>query len=323
VLEHCPGPEPPTSSNWEMTLLETTVLPAALSAPLDRPLYIDSFLQRWDGNTRISYGDDLAMFCRWVDAMGFDIFAVRRPHLELYMRYLADERGNCPSTVHHRMGTLRLFYEIALDDDLVAKNPARLLKLPKIRRDDNEKVHLDRNEMQAVARAAYDSSPVDYGLVVIMGYTGLRVSEACSLDVKDVLSYSRGHRVMQFVQKGGGLAVVPQPAVVMRAIDAAVAGRDVGPLLTRRDGSRMTRRSADRVVKRVARAAGITMTVSPHTFRHSMIVNAIDAGVPIREVQLAARHADISTTIGIYDRGRRNLDTHAAHTLAAYLGAVA
>lgn len=307
-------------------MLDATVLSSAalaLPASIDREFYFESFLQRWDGNTRISYRADLAIFARWCDTLGLDVFAVRRPHLELYMRHLADERGNCPSTVHHRLGTLRLFYEIALDDDLVTKNPARLLKLPKVRRDDNTKVHLDRDELQAVCRQAYLASPVDYALVVIMGYTGLRVSEACSLDVENVLSYSRGHRVMLFTEKGGGQAVVPQPAVVMRAIDAVAADRAEGPLLLRRDGSRMVRHSAAKICARVARKAGITMKVTPHTFRHSMIVNAINAGVPLREVQLAARHADISTTIAIYDRGRRNLDTHASHTLAAYLGAVA
>lgn len=64
------------------------------------------------------------------------------------------------------------------------------------------------------------------------------------------------------------------------------------------------------------------MIVSPHTLRHGAIANAIDAGIPIRDVQLMARHRDISTTITIYDKGRFNLDTHASHGLAAYLGAV-
>lgn len=306
-------------------MLNGTVLsavPQSMSS-IDREFYVESFLQRWDGNTRVSYRSDMDIFLKWCDRTGFDVFAVRRPHLEMYMRHLAEDRHNCASTIRHRMGTLKLFYEIALDDDLVTKNPARLLKLPKDKRDTNTKVHLDRNELQAVCRQAYDSSPVDYALVVIMGYNGLRVSEVCSLDVTNVLGYSRGHRVMTFTQKGGAQAVVPQPAVVMRAIDAVVDGRTAGPLLLRRDGSRMVRQSAAKVCTRVAKHAGIAMRVTPHTFRHSMIVNAIDAGVPLREVQIAARHADISTTIGIYDRGRRNLDTHAAHTLAAYLGAVA
>lgn len=290
---------------------------------LDLEMFVESFLQRWEGNTALSYRDDLRMFLAWCARLGMGPFALRRQHLELYAKYLREERGNAASTIAHRLGTLNTFYEIALDDDLVRKNPMRMVKLPKVRRDLHTKVALTRSEMQAVAKHAYDSSPVDYALVVIMGYTGLRVSEVCSLDVETVLDYSKGHRVMTFVQKGGEVVSVPQPAVVARAIDRVVDGRTSGPLLLRRDGSRMTRTSADRVVKRLARKAGITMTVSPHTFRHTFAVCSIDAGVPLREVQLSLRHRDISTTVAIYDRGRANLDTHASHTLAAFLGAVA
>ncbi|MGN7133878.1 tyrosine-type recombinase/integrase [Rhodococcoides corynebacterioides] len=304
-----------------------TRLPApAATETLDRfdvDLFVASFLSRYDGKTRERYTADLCRFLEWCDRHHLSPFQLRRQHLEVYAKYLAEERGNCPTTVAHRLGTLRLFYELAVDDDLIIKNPTRLLRIPKRRRVVGEKIHLNRAEMQAVARAAYDSSPVDYALVVIMGYTGMRVSEVCSLDVEHVLSFSKGHRVMEFVQKGGDIATVPQPPVVMRAIDAVIAGRTSGPLLLRRDGTRMTRRSADRVVKRVARVAGIAMTVSPHTFRYSFCVNSIDAGVPLREVQVSMRHKDISTTISVYDRGRANLDTHASHTLAAYLGAVA
>jgi len=49
-----------------------------------------------------------------------------------------------------------------------------------------------------------------------------------------------------------------------------------------------------------------------------MITNALDAGVPLRDVQIAARHADPRTTVG-YDRARENLDRHAIHALTAYL----
>ncbi|WP_037162462.1 tyrosine-type recombinase/integrase [Rhodococcoides fascians] len=306
-----------------MTAALDITIPHTGRDALSLDLFCEAFLMRWDGNTQISYRDDLKMYRRWCDGHGLHVFDARRQHIEVYMRYLADERRNSPSTISHRIGTLRLFYEIALDDDCITKNPARLLKMPKIRQVVGEKIHLDRNEMQAVCHQAYESSATDYALLVIMGYTGLRVSEACSLDVENVTSYSQGHRIMQFVQKGGEIAVAPQPPVVMRAIDRAIGDRKTGALLLRRDGTRMTRHSADRVAKRIVRKTGIQMNVSPHTFRHSFCVNAIDAGVPLREVQLAMRHADISTTIRIYDRGRRNLDTHASHSVAAYLGAVA
>lgn len=71
------------------------------------------------------------------------------------------------------------------------------------------------------------------------------------------------------------------------------------------------------MVTTICRHAGITKHISPHSLRHS-ITNALDAGVPLRDVQIAARHADPRTTVG-YDRARENLDRHAVHALTAYL----
>jgi hypothetical protein len=53
--------------------------------------------------------------------------------------------------------------------------------------------------------------------------------------------------------------------------------------------------------KRLARRAGITERISPHSLRHSFITAALDAGVPLRDVQEAASHADPRTTMR-YDR---------------------
>jgi len=55
------------------------------------------------------------------------------------------------------------------------------------------------------------------------------------------------------------------------------------------------------MVRRVARRAGITKPVGPHTLRHAFITAALDAGVSLRDVQEAASHADPRTTMR-YDR---------------------
>jgi integrase/recombinase XerD len=52
-------------------------------------------------------------------------------------------------------------------------------------------------------------------------------------------------------------------------------------------------------VRRVAARAGITKTVGPHTLRHAFVTAALDAGVPLRDVQEAASHADPRTTIWV------------------------
>ena len=88
------------------------------------------------------------------------------------------------------------------------------------------------------------------------------------------------------------------------------------------DGRRLDRHGAGRIVRKTARHAGLVKAVTPHTLRHSFITAALDAGVPLREVQEAASHADPRTTMR-YDRARGSLDRHATYIGAAHVAAAA
>jgi site-specific recombinase XerD len=55
--------------------------------------------------------------------------------------------------------------------------------------------------------------------------------------------------------------------------------------------------AAGRIVRRVTHRAGISKKVGPRTLRHAFITAALDAGVPLRDVQEAASHADPRTTM--------------------------
>ncbi|WP_431840633.1 tyrosine-type recombinase/integrase [Gordonia hongkongensis] len=299
--------------------------PCALSLA-DVDLYVESFLARWESpGTRNTYRQDLTAWLMWCHLNNkHPISDASRPLIEIWMRWLRDERGNAPITIYHRVGTLSQFFELALDDDLVTKNPCRLVRRPRATPRPDARIALTRDEMQRLIAAAAASSPADHALILLMGMCGLRVSEACGLDVGDCHEIAKAHRCVRFVGKGNKPATVPMPPAVQRAVDAAIGDRTEGPLIVRRDGTRMTRRSADRVVKRCAKAAGITaVTVSPHTLRHTFVVGALDAGASPRTVQLSARHADVSTTLSTYDRGRQVLDNHAAYIVAGYFGSAA
>ena len=101
-----------------------------------------------------------------------------------------------------------------------------------------------------------------------------------------------------------------------------LAERVTGPLFLGANGARMDRSAANRTVKRLARRAGITKRISPHSLRHSFITAALDAGVSRRDVQEAASHADPRTTMR-YDRARQSLDLHATYIVAAFVAGAA
>jgi integrase/recombinase XerD len=301
-----------------MTTAHATAMPASgqLTA-LDAEFYIEAFLARWDSpNTRAAYRADIETLQCWCTEHGLDLFSLHRIHLEMFMRYLVDERGNSVNTVLHRIGTIGQFYELAVDDGLCAKNPTRLLRLPKRPPTDATDKALSPRDYERLVWAAAESTPADYALVLTMGMCGLRVTPACSLDVETATVIDQAHRMFVFTDKGGETAAVPQPPAVVQAVDRAIGDRTTGPLFLRRDGSRMTRRSAARVVDRLGKAAGIAQHVTPHTLRHTFVVTSLANGAPLEAVALSVGHKDSSTTFRHYGRKRIPNNQHTAYSVA-------
>ena len=285
-------------------------------------LMVDGFLARYDSpQTRTAYAGDLALWRSWCATHGLDPLTVERAHIEFFARHLQVERGNSKASVNRRLVCLRSFYRTLAHDRVIAHSPAENVRLPKVSRDRSQYTSVSRGELSAMLRAADASCPTDSALLAVMGLLGLRVSEACSLDVDSADRYEMGHRMLDFTGKGGRPVAVPLPPSIARRFDAARGDRSAGPLLLRRDGSRMTRRSADRVVKRIAGAAGVDKSVSPHDLRAAAITLALESGVSLREVQRGiGRHADARQTEW-YDRSVMNLDRHPAYQMTSYVAA--
>ena len=155
----------------------------------------------------------------------------------------------------------------------------------------------------------------------MLALNGLRVSEATGANIEN-LGVERGHRTPVVTRKGGKIVTIPLAPRTSRAIDLALGQRVDGPIFFTPDGQRLDRHGAARVVRRVAVRAAITKPVGPHTLRHAFITAALDAGVPLRDVQEAASHADPRTTMR-YDRARGSLDRHATYIVAAYVAGAA
>jgi site-specific recombinase XerD len=81
----------------------------------------------------------------------------------------------------------------------------------------------------------------------------------------------------------------------------------------------MDRQAATRRLTALARASRMRMPpLHPHMLRHTFVTTSFNAGVDLRDVQIAPRHADPRTTMR-YDRARNQLDRHPNYILAAYM----
>jgi integrase/recombinase XerD len=256
---------------------------------------------------------DLRDFHAWCARISIGLLAVRRGHIEAYIRAL-EEAGRSRATVARRLATLAGFYRYAVQEGALPHSPATHIRRPSVARD-SQTLGLDREEAVRFLATAQDASARDHALACLLTLNGLRVSEACAADVVD-LGVERAHRVLAVVGKGGQRTLVPLAPRTVRAIDAALGDRTDGPLLVSNNGGRLDRHDAARIVARLARRAGLAKHITPHSLRHTMVTLALDAGVSLRDVQDAARHADPRTTRR-YDRARHALDRHARSSPAA------
>jgi integrase/recombinase XerD len=134
-------------------------------------------------------------------------------------------------------------------------------------------VALDRNELGALLVAAGLGTPLEHALISLLALNGLRVSEATGADIEH-LGLERGHRTLTITRKGGKVVAIPLAPRTARAIDLAVGERTDGPVFLATDGRRLDRHGAGRIVRKVARRAGVAKAVTPHTLRHAFITAA-------------------------------------------------
>jgi site-specific recombinase XerD len=281
-------------------------------------LALAGYLAGYRGLTREAYTLDLRQFTSWCRTRSVPLFSVRRADIETFAREL-EARGRARATVTRRLCTIAGFYKYAVEEELLDHSPAAHVRRPRLDYESHATA-LDRNEVGALLVSAGLGPPTEHALISLLALNGLRVSEATGADIEH-LGLERGHRTLVITRKGGKVVTIPLAPRTARAIDLAIGERTEGPLFLAA-GKRLDRHGAARVVRRVTRRAGINKQVSPHTLRHAFITAALDAGVPWRDVQEAASHADPRTTMR-YDRARTSLDRHATYIVATYIAGAA
>jgi integrase/recombinase XerD len=303
----------------------TTTTPSAALMPAGpvfsnaERLALAGFLAGYSGLTREAYGLDLRQFASWCHQHHLRLFGVRRSDIECFARDL-EARGRARATITRRLCTVAGFYRYAVEEELLDHSPAVHVRRPRLDYESHA-TGLDRNEVGALLVAAGLGPAGEHALISLLAINGLRVSEAVGADIQ-ALGVERGHRTMVITRKGGKVVTIPLAPRTARAIDLAIGERCEGLVFLTADGRRLDRLGAGRIVRRVARRAAISKPIGPHTLRHAFITAALDAGVPLRDVQEAASHADPRTTMR-YDRARASLDRHATYIVAAYIAGAA
>jgi integrase/recombinase XerC len=230
---------------------------------------------------------------------------------------------NGPATIKRKLSSVRALFRFLVKRGLVAGNPAAAIRGPKAPKPLPRALDVDdaTRLMTAPADTGRTShrrlSPTeesrhallrlrDAFLLELLYGTGLRVSEACGLDLTDV-DRDRYGTPMVLVRHGKGnkSREVPLGQLADEALAAYLparrelaspAGGDARALLVNANGTRLTPRSVQRLVKRWTIAGGIHARATPHGLRHSFATHLLDAGVDLRAIQELLGHASLSST---------------------------
>jgi integrase/recombinase XerD len=304
------------------TASSTLLLPFQPSSMTCAQLAAVSYLARYSGSTHTLYAAQLRRWFGWCETNGLDpLVGIQRAHVELYIRQLG-ESGLMDSSVNTMMHAVRGFFRFAHIDGIIPADPAVYARLPKVHRDESRTQGLDRLELIRFLQVAQTLTVHHGALAYLLGINALRASEAAAVRIEDYSDTLRGHRVLHLLGKGNVPATMPLTVPVLRVLELCRGERTTGPLVLRPvSGKPIDRRDVYRMVQRIAKAARIPRHISPHSLRHAAITNALDAGVPLRDAQILARHADPRTTEH-YGRARGNLDRHGVHFLTAYVAGV-
>jgi integrase/recombinase XerD len=276
--------------------------------------------RRLSEHTRAAYRRDVAAWLAWCAQRDLDPLTASFLDVNAYARGL-EARPLSPATVARKLSGLSSWYDFLVKLRAVDANPVGGADRPAVSRDHSATIGLTPDEVDALlAAAAKDAGPAAVrhrAVLTLLADLGLRVGELVALDVADV-GFERGHRSVRFVGKGGKprrRALTPAAAA---ALDRYVGDRTEGPLFVTATGARIDRHAVFRLVRRLARDAGIAgwERLSPHSLRHAFATTARSEGVPLEDVQDAMGHADPRTTRR-YDRDRHNLDRDPAYTIAA------
>jgi integrase/recombinase XerD len=222
--------------------------------------------------------------------------------LELFVKSIA-ELGMTPSSQARIISGLRSFYKYCLLEQITVTDPTVLLEAPKLKRALPDTLSFE--EIENII-AQIDLSKPEGGRNKAMLETlyscGLRVTELVNLKIS-CLYLDVGF--IRVIGKGDKERLVPIGRDAVKFIkiykeDIRVhisikKGEDDILFLNRR-GSKLTRVMVFLILKELAKKAGITKSISPHTFRHSFATHLVEGGADLRAVQEMLGHESITTT---------------------------
>ena len=222
--------------------------------------------------------------------------------LEAFVKWIS-ELGMTPSSQSRIISGIKNFYKYCLQEQIATKDPTALLEAPKLKRSLPDVLSFD--EIESIIGAIDLSTPEgirNKAVIETLYSCGLRVSELVNLKIS-CLYFDVGF--IRVIGKGDKERLVPVGSSAIKHIEiyknntrvhTPVKPGNEDILFLNRRGRKISRVMIFMIIKDLAKQAGITKNISPHTFRHSFATHLVEGGADLRAVQEMLGHESITTT---------------------------
>lgn len=258
-------------------------------------------LKNYSENTLEAYSDDLQKLLDFANSEGLALTDICLDDLRSFAAALIDI-GISPRSQGRILSGVRAFYKYLLIEGYISDDPTELLEWPKVGEHLPEVLSVKEVDMM---KAAVDMEKWEgqrnRAIIEVMFSCGLRVSELTELTMSRLFL---DERFLRIVGKGDKERLVPISDSAVRELRFWFVDRnqmDIKPgeedyVFLNIRGRHLTRAMIFTIVRRLAAAAGIKKTVSPHTLRHSFATALLEGGANLRAIQEMLGHERISTT---------------------------
>ena len=284
----------------------STDLPRPMQRELKQFLHHIAIERGLADNTSRSYANDLKRLMEFLAAQGQNSFTETQSTQIISFLHTLEEFGTAVSTRARYLYAIRGLFKF-LHASMAERMPTDItatIDLPKVRR--KLPVTLSYVEVQHILSQPDTETPAgirNRAILETLYACGLRASEVCNVHQRDILAEME---VLRIFGKGSKERIVPIGASALEWISHYQ--RLVRPRFRKRNddaedilflnqrGGQLSRMSIWNIVNSAATAAGISVHVHPHLFRHSFATHLLEGGADLRAVQEMLGHADIATT---------------------------
>jgi integrase/recombinase XerD len=250
-------------------------------------------------NSLIAYRRDILEFKKEFKLP--DDFNIKRKIVNEYIAKLNDQNRK-PASIARKISSLRGFYKYLYDKELISENLFEFARVPRISRYHPDYLTIEEIEnILAQPNMKNDIGIRDVAMLEMLYGTGMRISELINLKMSAIYDEIG---FIKILGKGDKERLVPYGSQARGATERYLtkvrekiretAQTDILFLSNRK--RKFSRVGVWKIIKKYAMKAGLSKTVTPHSFRHSFATHMIEGGADLRTIQELLGHASITTT---------------------------